>query len=241
MDFYEMIGQYYNDLFPPSEAQIQFLTQQLEPNSKVLDMGCATGGYAMALAEKGHHVTAADLDGDMVAQLQNESQRRNLNLQTYTMDLRNISELPETYDLIYCIGNTIVHLKDLSEVRQFINDAYDKLKPGGKLVIQSVNYDRILKDQVQKLPDIIREQPPLTFIRRYDHTEGSIDFIGELSLGTGETIEKWTAHTRLLPILKDDLVHVFKAIDFSAINCFGDFKMTTFTLESPALVTLTIK
>lgn len=241
MDFYEMIGKYYNDLFPPSEAQINFLTQELKPNSTVLDMGCATGGYAIALAQKGHQVTAADLDGDMVAQLERESLSRDLKIKTHTMDLRHIGQLTESYDMIYCIGNTLVHLNDLSEVQAFVKNAYDKLKPGGKLVIQSVNYDRILKDKVQKLPDIVREKPPLTFIRRYDHGEGVIDFIGELSLGTGEDMKQWTAHTSLLPILKEDLVHIFETLDFSAINCFGDFKKATFTLESPALVTLTVK
>lgn len=240
MEFYEMIGRYYNDLFPPSEAQIEFLSQLLAPESTVLDMGCATGGYALALAERGHAVTAADLDGDMVQQLVQESEKRQLKLKTHTMDLRNIGQLTETYDLIYCIGNTLVHLDNLGEVKSFVEDAYDRLKPGGKLVIQSVNYDRILKDKVQKLPDIVRENPPLTFIRKYHHVEGAIEFIGELSLG-GEGEGKWTAQTRLLPILKEDLQGIFEALDFSAINCFGDFKKSTFNLESPALVTLTVK
>lgn len=241
MEFYEMIGKYYNELFPPSEAQIEFLSELLVPKSTVLDMGCATGGYAMALAERGHIVTAADLDGDMVKQLEQESEKRCLQIKTHTMDLRNIGQLKETYDLIYCIGNTLVHLDNLGEVKNFVKDAYDRLNPKGKLVIQSVNYDRILKDKVQKLPDIVREQPPLTFIRKYRHIEGAIEFIGELSLGNKDDQEKWTAQTRLLPILKEDLQGIFEEIDFSAINCFGDFKKSTFTLESPALVTLTVK
>lgn len=241
MEFYEMIGQYYNELFPPSEAQIDFLSQLLAPESKVLDMGCATGGYAMALAERGHEVTAADLDEDMVHQLVGACEKRHLNIKTHVMDLRNIGQLTETYDLIYCIGNTLVHLDSLGEVKSFVKDAYDRLKPHGKLVIQSVNYDRILKDKVQKLPDIVREQPPLTFIRKYHHVEGAIEFIGELSLNSSGEDQKWTAQTKLLPILKDDLQGIFEEIDFSAINCFGDFKKSTFTLESPALVTLTVK
>ncbi len=241
MEFYEMIGQYYNDLFPPSPAQIEFLCQNLAPESQVLDMGCATGGYALALAEKGHKVTAADLDGDMIAQLDKEKNKRHLEIETHTMDLRNIGQLEDTFDLIYCIGNTIVHLNDLEEVAQFLRDAHDKLKPGGKLIIQSVNYDRVLKNKVQKLPDIIREQPSLTFIRSYRHVEGAIQFIGELTLREANQEKKWQAETRLLPILKEDLIRIFKEIDFSAINCFGDFENSTFTLESPALVTLTVK
>lgn len=241
MTFYEMIGRYYNDLFPPSTAQIEFLSQLLEPESTVLDMGCATGGYAMALAERGHRVTAADLDEDMVQQLVRESERRQLKIKALTMDLRNISQMTETYDLIYCIGNTLVHLEDLSEVRHFVKGAYDLLKPGGKLVIQSVNYDRVLRDQVQKLPDIVREKPPLTFIRRYHHVDGVIEFIGELTLDDPDGEQKWQAQTKLLPILKEDLQGIFEELDFSAINCFGDFKKSTFNLESPALVTLTVK
>lgn len=241
MDFYEMIGHYYNDLFPPSEAQINFLKEELKDNSQVLDLGCATGGYALSVAAMGHQVSAADLDEAMVGTLKAEALNRGLTINSFVMDLREVNQLQDSYDLIYCIGNTIVHLNDLAEVKSFIQAAYDQLKPGGKLLIQSVNYDRILKDHIQNLPDIIRESPKLTFQRHYEHSEGYIQFIGDLTLENEEETMNWTAQTRLLPILKSDLETIFSEVGFKEVFVFGDFKRTTFTLESPALVTLTVK
>lgn len=243
MDFYQMIGHYYDDLFPPSEAQISFLLKQLSQPSKVLDLGCATGGYAIALAERGHEVTAIDLDGDMIQILEHKLKQKHkpLSVDSRVGDIREVGSLTETYDLIYCIGNTIVHLADLEEVETFVQNVYDRLKPGGKLVIQSVNYDRILKEQVQSLPEIIREYPALSFFRRYHHEEGHIRFVGALTVAEGVERKTWTAETQLLPILKDELKQIFMKVGFSEMGFYGDFKELPFSFESPALVTLTVK
>lgn len=241
MDFYQMIGHYYDDLFPPSQAQISFLLKQLQPSAKVLDLGCATGGYAIAIAEQGHEVTAIDLDDDMIQILAHKIKDKDLKLKWQTGDIREVGKLEETYDLIYCIGNTIVHLENLEEVEVFLKDAHDRLKPGGKLVIQSVNYDRILKNKIQSLPEIVREYPALSFFRRYHHEEGHIRFVGALTVSEGAERKTWTAETQLLPILKDDLKQAFMKIGFSEMGFYGDFLETPFSIESPALVTLTVK
>jgi glycine/sarcosine N-methyltransferase len=241
MDFYQMIGHYYDDLFPPSQAQISFLLKQLEKPSKILDLGCATGGYAIALAEQGHEVTAIDLDEAMIEILAHKIKDKPYKLDSQVADIRAVASMSETYDLIYCIGNTIVHLDNLDEVDSFLSACYARLNSGGKLVIQSVNYDRILKNQVQSLPEIVREYPALSFFRRYHHEEGHIRFVGALTVGESGQKKTWTAETQLLPILKNDLEQSFIKIGFEQIDFYGDFTKVPFSIESPALVTLTVK
>lgn len=241
MEFYQMIGKYYDDLFPPSQSQIQFLLKLLSPKSRVLDLGCATGGYALALAEKGHDVTAIDLDEAMIHMLENKLKHKPLPVNPQVGDIQQVAALQGTYDLIYCIGNTVVHLASLADFNQFLKDVHEKLNPGGRLVIQSVNYDRILKDKVQSLPQINREYPMLSFFRRYHHEPDHIRFEGTLTLEEGADRKMWTAETRLLPILKEDFKKGFIQAGYSEMGFYGDFNESPFNLESPALVTLTVK
>lgn len=248
MEFYEMIGRHYDTLFPPSEAQMNFLKKQLDELQmacgplKVLDLGCATGGYALYVANLGHEVTAVDLDTYMIDQLkgtlkQNHSAQA-LTVRAYSDDIRNLAVYGDHYDLIYCIGNTLVHLDSLTEVRVFIQTAYEMLRPGGRLIIQSVNYDRVLKEQIQKLPEIHRVDPELHFLRTYNHIPGAIEFVGELSDGEGNA---WVSKTKLLPILKEDLKRAFILSGYSEMGIYGDFMERPFSLESPAIVTMAVK
>ncbi len=241
MEFYQMIGKYYDDLFPPSQSQIQFLLKLLSPASKVLDLGCATGGYALALAEQGHEVTAIDLDEAMIHILENKLKHKPLPVKPQVGDIQQVGKLTETYDLIYCIGNTVVHLASVAALETFLKDVHERLKPGGHLVIQSVNYDRILKDQVQSLPQINREYPVLSFFRRYHHEPGHIRFEGTLTLEEGADRKMWTAETKLLPILKEDFKQGFIKAGYSEMGFYGDFNETPFNLGSQALVALTVK
>lgn len=236
MTFYEMIGQYYDELFPPSQAQKEFLSRLVKVPSCVLDLGCATGGYASYLAELGHEVEAVDLDSGMIAMLQ--LHYANLpNLKAEVGDIKTLAQRKGGYDLIYCIGNTLVHLAHKGEVGDFVKAAYEQLKPGGRLVVQSVNYDRILKHKVQALPTIERPSEGLRFERSYVHIPTGIRFIGKLSVGDAD----YESETHLLPILKEDLKKAFICAGFSEMGFYGDFMEAPFTTESPALVTLTVK
>ncbi|HCW52131.1 MAG TPA: hypothetical protein DGR79_08765, partial [Clostridiales bacterium] len=64
------LAPYYDRIFPPGRAQLDFigtvLARSLRPVRRVLDVGCATGGYALALADMGFRVTGVDLDPEMV-------------------------------------------------------------------------------------------------------------------------------------------------------------------------------
>lgn len=236
MTFYEMIGQYYDELFPPSPAQKDFLSRLIKVPSDVLDLGCATGGYAAYLAQQGHSVEAVDLDPGMIAQLKEKYADR-LTLTAEVGNIKALSQRKGNYDLIYCIGNTLVHLAHKGEVSDFVKAAYNQLKPGGRLVIQSVNYDRVLKYQVQSLPTIERPEQGLVFERAYQHVASGIQFMGRLHVGN----QMFESETHLLPILKDDLKKAFICAGFSEMGFYGDFEESPFTTESPALVTLTVK
>ncbi len=237
MEFYEMLGQYYDILFPTNERQIACLEKQVKAQSDILDIGCATGGYALEMARRGHHVTAIDLDQSMVEQLKIKSKKEYLSIDMQVMDMRAIDQLAKQYDLIYCIGNTLVHLETLEEVAQFFKSVHAHLKEGGKFVLQTVNYDRVLSARIQHLKTIERPTHNLCFERTYEQTETGLRFIGHLKSGS----ENLSAKTNLLPILKCDIKKTFISAGFSEFGFYGDFEEGFYNGDSEALVAIATK
>lgn len=229
-----MLGRYYDVIFPTNEKQLTFLKGFLPERGRVLDVGCATGTYAIPLARLGYEVCAFDTDSPMVELLVAKTENDDTPPRALVYDMRRLSGLNVgAFDLIYSIGNTIVHLESMEEVGRLMKDCYEKLNESGAIVIQTVNYDRVLKRNELSLPLIDRQEGRMRFHRSYELKDAKIVFNGQLEVeGEG----KLEASTVLLPIVSADLVHALEAAGFKEIKRYGGFDGSEHTLESPATV-----
>jgi SAM-dependent methyltransferase len=66
MDFYQSISAHYDLIFPVDPQTVDFIGGRAKPGSRILDIACGTGGYSLALAEKGHRLMGIDLDQSMI-------------------------------------------------------------------------------------------------------------------------------------------------------------------------------
>ena len=97
MCLFQEYAKYYNDLYRDKDyaAECSFLadvfaTYSPDPVKTVLDLGCATGGHALLLAERGLEVTGLGLSEQMLAEAQHRAQNSNLNKITFRQaDIRN--------------------------------------------------------------------------------------------------------------------------------------------------------
>lgn len=171
MKFYEALSQVYDLVFPKNKNTFQFLSKGLKPKSSILDIACGTGNYAISFAQQGHDVDAIDLDSNMLEQARNKAV--DIPIHFVRGDMTKIKEYfpAKRYDMIYCIGNSIVHLPNKQKIAELIKDTYDMLHEGGVLIIQTVNYDRIIKYKVDHLPTIENEKEGVKFIRKYAYHE----------------------------------------------------------------------
>ncbi|OHD25623.1 MAG: hypothetical protein A2064_08185 [Spirochaetes bacterium GWB1_66_5] len=187
MDFYESISAYYDHLFPVDAQAVRFLAARARAGSCVLDLACGTGGHAVELARLGHRVTGVDLDQAMIhlAQAKAGAAGGKGGPDFRVLDMREAGKsLPAGYGLVYCIGNSLVHLESEQAIGEALAGWRGLLERGGSLVVQILNYDRILARHVVELPTLVSEEPPLRFVRRYGYSVGDrvVQFRTELTV-----------------------------------------------------------
>ncbi len=161
------LAPYYDRIFPPGRAQLDFigtvLARSLRPVRRVLDVGCATGGYALALADMGFQVTGVDLDPEMVRLARTNAARWAGQLAAYApgvaaagrgpeprflvRDMTDLHGLPEPgqdpFDAVICLGNTLPHMLSAGELGAALGEMARVLASGGTAILQTVNYDRV--------------------------------------------------------------------------------------------------
>ena len=102
-----------------------------------LELGVGTGRVALRLARAGLHVVGIDSSAPMLkrleASLDAETTKR---LSLLEADMRDFDLSPQTFDLIYCAGNSFQHLLTTDDQRGALRRVARHLTPGGLYVMQ---------------------------------------------------------------------------------------------------------
>lgn len=242
MKFYDELGKVYEIVFPMDENTVNFLLRDVH-GARVLDIACATGDYSINIADRGFKVDAVDLNKDMIEGARRKSQGLNVNFQEGDMTkIRDIFK-DSRYDLAFCIGNSIVHLNSKEKIGEFIKTIYHMLNESGVLVIQTVNYDRIITNNITALPAINREDKGVNFIRKYFYNkeEDIIDFNTELIIKREGREERFENSIPLIPLMSYELEAMIKEAGFSDYKLFGGFDGRDFSLDSFATIIRAVK
>lgn len=228
--FYDEISKYYDDIFPTGKYQVDLLREVLgEKRKEVLDIACGNGGYSKVLSDLGHKVTAVDLNESMIEILNKNYE----NINGKVLNMLDIDKLGEKYNLAYCIGNSLVHLDNDEEILDFLIKSKEILKEDGNLVLQIINYNRILDKKIDRLPAIENEK--LKFYRFYEYIEdeNKIDFKTILEVDDN----KFENSELLYPIRSEKLKELLNKAGYNDVKIYGSFKKDEYDeVESYATV-----
>ncbi|HEX9063001.1 MAG TPA: class I SAM-dependent methyltransferase, partial [Clostridia bacterium] len=224
MGFYEEISKYYDYIFPVSNETVEVIKNIAgNPPGSILDVACGTGGYSIELDKYGYDVTAVDIDRKMIESLRektNISGGKVKFLQANMLDL-NGKFCENTFETIFCIGNSLVHLESLNEISSFFNNTKEILKNDGSLIVQVINFDRVISKGVKSLPTIYNADIGLKFERfyQYEESQNKVYFKTILSVDN----QKYENEIPLYPLLYDDAKRMLLNSGFKQIEFFGDF------------------
>jgi len=229
VDFYESISAWYDAIFPVDPGTVGFLAARARPGDRVLDLACGTGGHALALARRGLRVTGVDLDQAMIDRARAKAAGAPAgegSVEFRVLDMREAGRsLPPGFGLVYCIGNSIVHLEDEERIGGVLADGRRLLAPGGRLVVQIIHYDRILARRVMELPTLASGHPPLRFVRRYDYRPGDrvVQFRTELTVPAPAGPRTVATQVPLFILRKEALERLTRAAGFQRLEFYGGF------------------
>lgn len=231
MSFYSEFSKNYDKIFPLNQNKLELLDKNfkdLKANRKeikLLDVGCGTGSYALALAEMGYKLKGVDIDTEMISLAESKLKNKSDELQIdfYRLGMLHLKEKFEysSFDGIYIIGNVLVHL-DRNEIKEFLKTAAQLLKNNGKIFIQIVNYYRILELNLDSLPTLYSEDDSVRFERNYEYDEQRniikfktklIDHFEDEILSQNQIV--------LYPLFRSELEENLKAAGFEIKNTYG--------------------
>jgi tellurite methyltransferase len=109
---------------------------QMLPRGLTLDVASGLGRHAIALAEAGHRVIAADYSENATSRLRESAAQRSLPIHPVMVDIE------ETFPFRRAVFDTVINLTFLS--RELVPRLIEALRPGGVLL-----FDTFLIDQAR--------------------------------------------------------------------------------------------
>jgi SAM-dependent methyltransferase len=121
------------------------------PAPRVLDLGCGTGEHARHLAAKGFSVVGIDSSESMLSKAREAPVPEGVEF--VAGDIADVEALTSgSFGAALCLGNTLPHLHDASGLARLFAGLRARLLPGGPVVIQVLNYEKIFQQKQRFLP-----------------------------------------------------------------------------------------
>jgi SAM-dependent methyltransferase len=129
-----------------TEREAQFIDESLQvpPGGLLLDLACGYGRHAMELAAKGFKVTGLDLSLPLLIRAADAARRVGVNVNFIHGDMREMA-FENEFDGAYCMFTSFGYFDDDTNRKVATNLAH-AIKPGGKLLVDVVNRDYIVRD-----------------------------------------------------------------------------------------------
>jgi SAM-dependent methyltransferase len=181
-----LLSQHYTWMFGTSfeervKDQKSFLWRTLESlpdpiqRGLAVDLGSGPGFQTIALAELGFSpVIAIDTSAELLDELR--SHAGSLPVRTEKADLRDLPAIvqPGQATVIVCMGDTLTHLPEKSDVSALFGSVFDRLRKGGVFVITYRDLTRELFGTDRFIPVRSDENKIMTCFLEFENAESVV-------------------------------------------------------------------
>jgi SAM-dependent methyltransferase len=144
------------------EAELVWELLELLPGDAVLDLACGHGRIANRLAERGARVTGLDATPKFLELARADAARRGVDVEYLEGDMREL-RWSSRFDAVLNWFTSFGYFDD-ADNRRVLEQAYESLKPGGRLLIENNNAAAVLRTFV---PAIVNERDGDLLIDRF--------------------------------------------------------------------------
>ena len=213
-----------------------FVTDEMK---SAADIGCGSGVDSISLSSLGLKVTAFDPSSEMLKKAEVNSKKMKIKVEYHNYTADNIpNDFDEKFDLLTCLGNTFANIPKEKFITS-LQRCYEILKPQGLLLIQILNYDKIIFEK-QRIVNIT-EAADKYFIRFYDFLNEQIIF-NVLTFYKEKPSEYKLISTNIYPHSSVNFKSGLKKAGFSSIQFYSNLELSAFSQEkSKDLIVLALK
>lgn len=148
-------------------AEIEALNVPMVPGERVVDLGCGFGMHAIPLARAGARVLAVDTSAHLLAELARLA--GDLEIERVQDDLLSFrGHLKEKAAAVFCMGDTLTHLPEHTNLDFLVQEVAEALAPGGHLVFSFRDYSEPLLEEQRFIPVRSDERRILTCFLEYE-------------------------------------------------------------------------
>lgn len=232
-NFYNSASSYYDKMIDFNSALQKrkiLLSNFVDDKVKsVADVGCGTGVDSISLSQLGLNVTSFDPSVEMINAAIENSKGLNTQIIFYNYSASEISKtFYNKFDLVVSLGNTIANINP-KQLEKSFSKFYKMLKDDGKVLIQILNYEKILKDK-ERIVNITKKDNEY-FIRFYDFGKEDLTF-NILKFNADQTTAKELISTKIFPYKSKELEQLLKKIGFKKIQLFGGLDKKPFNAKT---------
>lgn len=219
-----------------SAAEVEFLVAELglEAGQRVLDLPCGHGRHSIELARRGLRVVGVDLNEAPLELARAAARDAGVQLDLRRLDMREI-EFRDEFDAVLNLWTSFGYFESEAEDRLVLERAWRALRPGGALVIETINLHGVLRRFEPRAWHELGGGRLLLEERAFDPWAGRMHSSWTLVEPSGERIEMaFASRTYTLVELAKMLVEAGFVVD----HAFGDFRGSDYAVDSRRMIVL---
>ena len=232
--FYNSLASDYDSMINFNEAlerRFDLLSPLIPHDCKTAaDIGCGSGIDAISLCKHGLKVVAFDPSEEMLNLARiNAIKHCAKNIKFSMAGAADINILYHNkFDFVTSLGNTLSNIPRI-EIKESVNSIYNLLKKNGAVVIQLINYSKLIAEDKRILN--ITKNDKHTFVRFYDFSEHKIIF-NILKFENKNTNNHELISTEVFNYSCEYLLKLMKETGFCEIEIWGDLKKSPYENKS---------
>ncbi|WP_162054115.1 SAM-dependent methyltransferase [Pontibacter pamirensis] len=201
-----------------------------KPHNKILDLACGKGRYSVYLNQKGFEVTGIDLSRKSIAYAK---QFKDEHLHFDVHDMRQVYK-PEYFDFILNLFTSFGYFDTETENVVALAATAKSLKPGGKLVIDFMNTDKVIDN-------LVAEEEKSVHGINFRITRGVENGFIVKTIHFSDEGKEYEFVERVRALREEDFEEYFKMIQLRLVEVFGDYHLNPFDLAKSDRVIFVLK
>jgi SAM-dependent methyltransferase len=197
---------------------------------KILDLCCGFGRISAELARMGYAVTGVDITESYLKTAREEAAYENLDIEYIKADAREFTR-PDFFDAVVNLYISFGYFSDQKDDLLLLRNAYQSLKKGGCLIIETLGKEIAVRDFVEAE---LFERAGFTVLTEYEALD-SWTFLKNrwILLKDGERLEK-TFIQRLYSA--SELRTILMEAGFDKVEIYGDWDETPYDRKAAKLI-----